>query len=78
MNDDYSQSFRVLDAVEPAELSVEVDVSRIRAVGMNSAEYIHQSRLSSSVFTNNRVDFSLVNGDVHIVEGFNTRKLLGD
>ena len=78
MDDDNALGFAVLDFGEFADLSIVDNVAGIGAVGINTAEDLHQRGFTGAVLTDQRVDGAALHHQVHVVKGLDTGKLLGD
>ena len=77
MDYDNTELFAFADITEAAFLAVKKDFSVITSMGIHSAEYIHQGRLSRSVFAHQRVDLMIYNGQTDIFQGAYAGKILG-
>ena len=78
MNDDDPVIFAIADIGKGFDLIVIDDVASIGAMGIYTRQDLHQGRLTRTVFTNKRVDFTLGHGQVDLIQRFYTGKFLGD
>ena len=78
VDDDDAFFFTVLDFGEAAHFSLVYDIAAVRAVGIQSAEHVHQRGFSGAVFTDQRVNAALFDHKIHVVQGLYAGKLLGD
>ena len=78
MDDDDAFALAVLDVGELAYFSLVYNISRIAAVGIQTAEHVHQRGFAGAVLTHQRVDAALFDDEVDVVEGLDAGKLLGD
>ena len=77
MNDDDTFFLTVLNLIKLTDLTVIDDISFIRTVRINTAQYIHQCGLSCAVFTYKGMDLSLFYLQVYIVKCFYTGECFG-
>ena len=78
MDNDNADFLTVPDGLEVALLTVVYDLPRVGAIGICTAEYVHQRGLTGAVFANQRVDLSPRNFQIDMVQGFDARKFLCD
>ncbi len=68
----------VLDPAEVHHLAVEHDVAAIGAVRVDTRQHLHQGGLARTVLATDGVDVSLAHPHRDIIQGLDTRELLGD
>src|SRR5690606_9651735 len=59
-------------------LALENDLSFIVAGRIDAREHFHQRRLAGPVFPHQRVDFTVLDGEIDVFERVHTGKALGD
>ncbi len=77
MDNDDATFFTVFYGLELAHFAVVHDVSRVRAIGVNAAQDIHQRGLARAVLTYKGVDFSFLHLKVHVVKRLYAGERLG-
>ena len=78
MDDDDALLFTVRDLGKLAHFAFIDDVSGVAAIGINAAQHVHKGRLSCAVLADQRVDRPLLHLQIHVVQGPDSGKQLGD
>ena len=66
------------DVAEGDHVAVVMDLPRVGAVRVDPGQHLHQRRLPRPVLTADRVDLATLHLEVHVLEGLDSRELLGD
>ena len=75
INDAHSQAARFQWVGDLHRLPVQKN--RAAVWGIVACQDLHQSRLTSAIFTDDRMDLSLVNGEAHTIQRGDTTEMLG-
>ena len=78
MDNDDAALFAIGDARELRQRAIVMDFAVITACGINPRQDLHQRRLACAIFPDKGKDLSLFYGQIHLVQGFDTREFLGD
>ena len=78
MNNHDSLRLAVFQRLELAKLSVVIDLPRIAAHRIRSGQHVHQCGFARAVLADQRMDLPPLHNQVHIVQRFHSRELLGD
>ena len=71
-------NFIYIKAFETTFFALKINIPTVRAMWINAAQHFHQGRFSSSVFTDQSMDFALLDAKIHIIKRLNARKCLGN
>ena len=79
MDDDNAFLLTIPDRSKPAFLSFIQNIPRIRTIRINSAQHVHQRRLSCTIFANQRMNRFFLNLDIHLIQSpYTAREFLDD
>ena len=78
VNDHNILLFGFFQGFKLAQLSVVIDFSCVRTVGINAGKHVHQRGFARAVFPDQGVDFSAFHHQVDIVQRFDAWEFLGD
>ena len=78
VDDDDALCFGLGDFGELTNVSVVNNIARIRAIGINTAEDIHQRRFAGTVLADQGMDGAALHLQIHVVKSLDTGELFGD
>ena len=78
MDDNDTDMLAIFDVLKPAFAILIDNIASIGAIGIDTAENIHQRGLASAIFATEGMDLAFRHLDVHVIQRLNAGELLGD
>src|SRR5258706_16098553 len=70
MDNNQANFFRVMNILKSTFLAIKIYSPAVRTMWIDTAQHLHQGRFTSSVFTDESVNFSLPHTKAHIIKCF--------
>ena len=78
VDDDDAQGLAVLLGFKLAQLALVVDLAGVAPGGVGARKHVHQGGFARSVLADQGVDFPGLHPQIHVIQGFDAGKFLGD